>query len=108
MLRKVLSRDLWQGIILWVGQDFHTEFEENLVYLRKIEEALRTLHAFEGELNDYSPLLHARNILRKFHLLGAFRKFHALCKGWELMNLCSNMPSLFIFKLYKLGYYVSR
>lgn len=22
MLRKVLSRDLWQGIILWVGQDF--------------------------------------------------------------------------------------
>lgn len=85
----------------------YTEFEENLVYLRKIEEALRTLHAFEGELNDYSPLLHARNILRKFHLLGAFRKFHALCKGWELMNLCSNMPSLFIFKLYKLGYYVS-
>ena len=85
----------------------YTEFEENLVYLRKIEEALRTLHAFEGELNNYSPLLHARNILRKFHLLGAFRKFHALCKGWELMNLCSNMPSLFIFKLYKLGYYVS-
>lgn len=85
----------------------YTEFEENLVYLRKIEEALRTLHAFEGELNDYSPLLHARNNLRKFHLLGAFRKFHALCKGWELMNLCSNMPSLFIFKLYKLGYYVS-
>lgn len=85
----------------------YTEFEENLVYLRKIEEALRTLHAFEGELNDYSPLLHARNILRKFHLLGAFRKFHALYKGWELMNLCSNMPSLFIFKLYKLGYYVS-
>ena len=85
----------------------YTEFEENLVYLRKIEEALRTLHTFEGELNDYSPLLHARNILRKFHLLGAFRKFHALCKGWELMNLCSNMPSLFIFKLYKLGYYVS-
>ena len=85
----------------------YTEFEENLVYLRKIEEALRTLHAFEGELNDYSPLLHARNILRKLHLLGPFRKFHAFCKGWELMNLCSNKPSLFIFKLYKLGYYVS-
>ena len=85
----------------------YTEFEKNQVYLRKIEEALRTLHAFEGELDDYSPLLHARNILRKFHLLGAFRKFHALYKGWELMNLCSNMPSLFIFKLYKLGYYVS-
>lgn len=85
----------------------YTKFEQNKVYLRKIEEALSTLHAFEGELNNYSPLLHARNILRKFHLLGAFRKFHALCKGWELMNLCSNMPSLFIFKLYKLGYYVS-
>lgn len=85
----------------------YTEFENNQVYLRKIEEALRTLHAFEGELNNYSPLLHARNILRKLHLLGPFRKFHALCKGWELMNLCSNKPSLFIFKLYKLGYYVS-
>lgn len=85
----------------------YTVFENNQVYLRKIEEALRTLHAFEGELNNYSPLLHARNILRKLHLLGSFRKFHALCKGWELMNLCSNKPSLFIFKLYKLGYYVS-
>ena len=85
----------------------YTKFEQNKVYLRKIEEALSTLHAFEGELNNYSPLLHARNILRKLHLLGPFRKFHALCKGWELMNLCSNMPSLFIFKLYKLGYYVS-
>lgn len=85
----------------------YTKFEQNKVYLRKIEEALNTLHAFEGELNNYSPLLHARNILRKLHLLGPFRKFHALCKGWELMNLCSNKPSLFIFKLYKLGYYVS-
>ena len=85
----------------------YTEFEKNQIYLRKIEEALSTLHAFEGELNDYSPLLHARNILRKLHLLEPFRKFHALCKGWELMNLCSNKPSLFIFKLYKLGYYVS-
>lgn len=85
----------------------YTKFEQNKVYLRKIEEALSTLHAFEGELNNYSPLLHARNILRKLHLLGVFRKFHALCKGWELMNLCSNKPSLFIFKLYKLGYYVS-
>lgn len=85
----------------------YTVFENNQVYLRKIEEALRTLHVFEGELNNYSPLLHARNILRKLHLLGPFRKFHALCKGWELMNLCSNKPSLFIFKLYKLGYYVS-
>ena len=85
----------------------YTKFEQNKVYLRKIEEALRTLNAFEGELNNYSPLLHARNILRKLHLLGPFRKFHAFCKGWELMNLCSNKPSLFIFKLYKLGYYVS-
>ena len=85
----------------------YTKFEQNKVYLRKIEGALSTLHAFEGELNNYSPLLHARNILRKLHLLGPFRKFHALCKGWELMNLCSNKPSLFIFKLYKLGYYVS-
>ena len=85
----------------------YTEFEKNQIYLRKIEEALSTLHAFEGELNDYSPLLHARNILGKLHLLEAFRKFHALCKGWELMNLCSNKPSLFIFKLYKLGYYLS-
>lgn len=85
----------------------YTVFENNQVYLRKIEEALRTLHAFEGELNDYSPLLHARNNLRKFHLLRLFQKFHTLSKGWELFNLCSNRPSLFIFKLYKLGYYLS-
>lgn len=85
----------------------YTEFETNLIFLRKIEEALRTLHAFEEELNDYSPLLNARNILRRFHLLWLFKRFHAFCKGLELMNLCSNKPFLFIFKLYKLGYYVN-
>ncbi len=52
----------------------YTEFEENQVYLRKIEEALRTLHAFEGELNDYSPLLHARNDLEKVSSSGGFPK----------------------------------
>lgn len=85
----------------------YTEFEDNEQYLRKVEEALRTLHQFEEDLKGYSPLLKAQGILDKFHLLPILKTYHALASKWELKILHSKKPSLFCLKLYKLGYYVS-
>lgn len=85
----------------------YTEFEDNRLYLRKVEEALRTLHQFAGELDGYSPLLKIWGILCRFHLLGVLRLYHALASSWEQKVLCGRKPSLFLLKLYKLGYYAS-
>lgn len=85
----------------------YTEFEDNGRYLQKVEEALRTLHQFAGELGAYSPLLKMLGLLGRLHLLGLVRGYHALASRWEQRILCSGKPSLFLLKLYKLGYYAS-
>ena len=83
----------------------YTEFEDNECYLRKVEEALRTLRQFEGELRDYSPLLKMLGALERLHLLGLVRIWHALASYWERKALYGKKPSLLTLKLYKLGYY---
>ncbi|MBS5875683.1 MAG: glycosyltransferase family 2 protein [Prevotella sp.] len=83
----------------------YTCFEGNAAYLKKIEEAMLTLHQFAGELKDYSPLLGMVGRLRSMHMLWLVRLFHWLFSGAELRNLKGNKPSLTVFKLYKLGFF---
>ena len=83
----------------------YTSFESNEAYLRKIEEAMRTLKDFAGELGEYSPLLAAVNKLGRLRLLWLVRLWHGLFGRAELRNLKGDRPSLFVFKLYKLGFF---
>lgn len=85
----------------------YTQFEDNGVYLEKIEEALHTLNDFAAELKDFSPLLQLQNRLKRLHLLSCFIFLHRVFKHFEYKNLCSHHPYLWIFKLYKLGYYIN-
>lgn len=85
----------------------YTCFEGNAAYLRKIEEAMLTLHQFAGEFEDYSPLLGMVGRLRSMHMLWLVKLFHRLFRGAELRNLRGSSPSLGVFKLYKLGFFVS-
>ena len=82
-------------------------FEDNAAFVAKTEEGLRTLHAFSAELRGYSRLL---TLVEGIHLtlvLSLIRMFHRLFGGLIRRNLCSSQPSLRLFGLYKLGYYVS-
>jgi len=85
----------------------YTEFESNTSYMRKIQEALETLHTFSDELEDYSPLLCLQKKMARLQLLFVFRFFHRLFGKMEYKNLCGHRPLLFIFKLYKLGFYIN-
>lgn len=80
--------------------------EENGRYLNKVEESLRTLYAYRGELKGYSPLLDGVEMLRKRHLLGLFRLLYWPVSPWVRRNLQGNHPSLFLFKLFKIGTYL--
>lgn len=86
----------------------YTYFEDNQAYLRKLNEALQTLHDFETELRDYSPLLYVVGWLRKYHFEKIMLLLYKLClRKIELCNLRSRRPSLLLLKLYKLGTYLS-
>ena len=78
-------------------------FEDNASFVSKTEEGLRTLHTFRDELKGYSRLLDVIDHLPHRVL----RLWHHIAGGWERRHLMGNRPSLFIFKLYKIGFYLS-
>lgn len=82
-----------------------TDFENNVDYLSKCERNLHTLHAFRHELGDYSPLLALAKRLAP--IIPILRLLHRICSPWERRNLTGRHPSLLLFQLYRLGYYVS-
>ena len=82
-------------------------FEDNPHFVSKTEEGLRTLHEFRNELRGYSNMI---TFVEGIHI-GAVRRvlrlWHRLFGALERRNLCGNHPILPLFKLYKLGYYLS-
>ena len=82
----------------------HTGLESNKQYLRKIEQSLKTLYTIREEI-DTTPLLSAFRRLRSLGLLPLSAWMWRQTQQLLLANLMSESPSLFLFKLYKLGYY---
>lgn len=85
----------------------YTEYEPNDVFVAKTEEALRTLSQLSGALAGYSGVLSLCEKLRRMRLdklcLAMWNKKKDAWRG----NLVSKHPSLLVFKLYKMGYFMS-
>lgn len=79
-------------------------FEENAQFLDKTEEGLRTLHTFRQELKAGSRLL--QRVERLGWLMPLLRLYHQATNKLERRILLRH-PSLFLFSLYRLGYYVA-
>ena len=84
-----------------------TEFEENADYVRKIERSLRTLYTFRNELRGYSRILTFDQGIHVAAVRGLIRLWHRVFGSWERRNLCGDRPSLKLFNLYRMGYYLS-
>lgn len=81
-------------------------YEDNAHFVSKTEEGLRTLHLFSNELQGYSQMLDFVARLSPT-LRRLLRLAHSLCGPFERRLLCGSHPSLRLFKLYKLGYFLS-
>ena len=79
-------------------------FEDNDQFLSKTEEGLRTLHTFRQELKTGSRLL--QRVEHLGWLLPLLRLYHQATNKLERRILLRH-PSLFLFSLYRLGYYAT-
>ena len=82
-------------------------FETNADFVSKTAEGLRTLHQFRDELQGYSRLLTWSSSTKVSLLRPLIRLCHSLFGKSIRQELTGTRPSLLLFKLYKLGYYLS-
>lgn len=82
------------------------EFEPNSVFVKKTEEAILTLCRFEQDLEGYSNLKTKVTTLGRYIPLSLFRLWHRIMKNKEMRSLTGSKPSLLLFKLYKLGFFL--
>ncbi len=81
-------------------------FETNADFVTKTEEGLRTLYQFRDVLRGYSRLLTFVSGIHLSIVKSLIRLWHRLFRKAERRNLCGSHPSLLVFKLYRLGYYL--
>ena len=82
------------------------DFEDNAHFVSKTEEGLRTLLTFRNDLRGYSQMLTFVDGIHLSVVRFAIRLWHRIFSKIERRQLCGNRPSLRIFKLYKLGYFL--
>lgn len=85
----------------------YTDYETNEVFVAKTEEALRTLSQLGDGLRGYSHLIALSDKLRSCHADALFLFLWEKRKDAWRRNLTSTRPSLTVFKLYKLGYFMA-
>lgn len=83
------------------------DYEDNFTFIKKTEEALRTLHQFEKELQGYSTILDYIHKIKSHKLMSLLLIANKLLGKSIRYNLSSNKPHLFLFNIYKLLYYAS-
>ena len=82
-------------------------FESNGCFVDKTEESLRTLALFYNDLRGYSKMITFAESIHLAPVRWVIRLWHRLFGRLERRNLCGRHPSLRVFKLYKLGFFMT-
>lgn len=85
----------------------HMGMEPNAEFLAKTEKAMLTLRRIASIMPRDFGIIGAASKLRRLHLTWAMRLFYSIFRKPMRSNLLSHHPNLFIFKLYKLGYFLT-
>jgi len=85
----------------------HNGIDSNEEFLAKSETAMKTLRRIHQLMPRDFGIMGAVYKLKRLHLTWAMRLFYKLFHKPMRTNLLSHHPNLFVFKLYKLGYFLS-
>ncbi|MBO5002184.1 MAG: glycosyltransferase family 2 protein [Prevotella sp.] len=81
--------------------------ESNEAFISKTEEAMKTLLTLENDMKGYSGVTDMAHILQKTRLLKTSAALFKTLEKQIRRNLTGNKPSLFLFNIYKLGYFIT-
>lgn len=84
---------------------FHDDTDTNEQFLHKTQTSLKTLAQIANKLNNMSRIVNAYNTLQRLHLTRAMQLFFKVMRKPLETNLLGQKPLLFVFNIYKLGYY---
>ena len=84
----------------------YDHFIGNMAFVSKTEESIRTLFQFREDLQGYSRIITYANIIEQWHLKSLFQKLYPLLNLPLKARLTGNNPSIFVFNIYKLMYYI--
>ncbi len=84
----------------------YEHFIGNYAFITKTEESLRTLYQFQKELQGYSKIIHYAHFLNQLHVHKLLQKLFPLISLPIKARLTGNNPSLFLFNIYKLLYFI--
>ena len=86
---------------------FHNGIDSNASFLQKTETALRVLHRLGEPMQSAAGASRLTRRLDRFRLTPTFAWMFRRVRGIIRANLLGRKPSLLLFNLYKLGYYVA-
>ncbi len=82
----------------------HNGLESNDIYLKKVEESVKTLVELRGEIDD-TPLLSCVKKIERLHLTSFVAIMWQATRGILKSNLLGKRPSISLLNIYKLGYF---
>lgn len=84
----------------------YEHFIGNMSFINKTEESLHTLYQFRKELQGYSKIISYANKVKGWHLYAPCQRLFPLLSLPIKARLTGNKPSIFLFNIYKLLYYI--
>ena len=84
----------------------YEHFIGNMSFIRKTEESLHTLYQFRTELQGYSRIISYAGKLKRCRLYPLCQHLFPLLSLPIKARLTGNKPSIFMFNIYKLLYYI--
>ena len=84
----------------------YEHFIGNMAFVTKTEESLHTLYQFREELQGYSKIITYASKIERWHLKNICQKIFPLVSLPIKARLTGNKPSIFLFNIYKLMYYI--
>lgn len=96
-----------RGCSVWHTDNalIHDGIDSNASFLQKTEASLRTLFRLRGLMQQHAGTSRTFRLLRRFRLHRLAACLFGLGQRTLRRQLCGKHPSLFLFKLYKTGYY---
>lgn len=85
----------------------HTGIDDNETFLFKTEMALQNIANLGSKYEQNIKVSQVFNLLESWGLARIIKVWHHFFGAIERKQLCGNKPSLFIFMIYKLGYYTT-